>query len=214
MRDYKNYIYESYRKKNTVTTIVLLGILFIVPFINTSDRETRNTEYQSLMSENQNHSGRIIASAQNSLHTSQNSLDYVENQESFLKDLTEKGNVSLSQLGKKPSKVEQFQFGVLSGNYSVIRRKGGISHLEAQSAVNEDELKKVKDRAEFLTDYRSFWFIPFQSVEKVLDIQANDKNSEVFVLKNAENRSVGKATILSHQGGGMISLDFSEVSYQ
>ncbi len=208
--------YKSYRKKDIITTITLLGVLFIVPFINTKNRESNNTEYQyqPLALENQDYSDRFIASAQNSFQTSQKSLDYVKNEQSFLKNLTENTRLSLSQLGKKPSKVEQFQFGVLSGNYSVIRDKGGISQLKAQSEINENELKKVKDRAEFLTDYRSFWFIPFQSVEKVIDVQVNDKNSEVFVLKNSENRSVGKATILSHQGGGMISLNFSEVSYQ
>lgn len=204
--------YKSYKKKNIVTMVVLLGVLFTVPFINTSSKEIYH--YQPLASESHDYSDRFIASAQNSFRTSQKSLDYIEKEQSFLKNLTENNHVSLSQLGKRPSKIEQFQFGVLSGNYSVIHNRGGISQLKAQSELNESELKKVEDRAEFLTDYRSFWFIPFQSVEKVIDVQVNDRNSEVFVLKNAENKSIGKATILSNQNGGMISLNFSEISYQ
>ena len=206
--------YESYRKKDVISIIILLGILLTVPFINTSSREADNTGYQSLTFENQGYSDRAIASAQDAIKTPQKSLDYIKNEQNFLKNLTESNDVSLFQLGKRPSKIEQFQFGVLSGNYSVTRNKGGIAQLEAQSEVNENELKQVEDRAEFLTDYRSFWFIPFQRVEKIIDIQVNDKNSEIFVLKNAENKSVGKVTILSHQSGGMISLNFSETSYQ
>lgn len=209
MKDY------SHKKKNIITIIVLLGVLFTVPLINTnSSVETNNRDFYSLASEDQGYSNRFIASTQNSSQTLQSSLDYIKNERNFLKNLTENNNVSLSQLGKRPSKIEQFQFGTLSGNYSVIHNKGGISQLKAQSEVNESELKKVEDRAEFLTDYRSFWFIPFQSVEKIIDIQVNDRNSEVFVLKNSENESVGKATILSNQSGGMISLNFSELSYQ
>ena len=206
--------YKSYKKKNIITISVLLGVLFTVPFINTSSREVNHIEYQSLTSESQDYSDRFIASAQNSLRTSPRSLDYIKNEQRFLKNLTENNEVSLSQLGKRPSKTEQFQFGVLSGNYSVTRDRGGISQLSVQAEVNEGDLKRVEDRAEFLTDYRSFWFIPFQSVEKIIDVQVNDRNSEVFVLKNVQNQSVGKATILSNQNGGMISLNFSEISYQ
>ena len=209
MKDY------SHKKKNIITMIVLLGVLFTVPLINTnSSIETNNIEFQSLASQDQGYSDRVIASAQDSFQTSQSSLDYIEKEWTFLKKLTESHNVNLSQLGKRPSKIEQFQFGTLSGNYSVTRNKEGISQLTAQSEINESELKKVEDRAEFLTDYRSFWFIPFQSVEKIIDIQVNDRNSEVFVLKNSENKSVGKATILSNRDGVMISLNFSEISYQ
>ena len=206
--------YKSYKKKNIITISVLLGVLFTVPFINTSSKEANHIEYQSLTSESQDYSDRFIASAQNSLRTSPRSLDYIKNEQRFLKNLTENNEVSLSQLGKRPSKIEQFQFGVLSGNYSVTHDRGGISQLSVQAEVNEGDLKRVEDRAEFLTDYRSFWFIPFQSVEKIIDVQVNDRNSEVFVLKNVQNQSVGKATILSNQNGGMISLNFSEISYQ
>ena len=211
----RRYIYN---KKNIVIMSVLLTVLFTVPFINTNNSfnslKTNSIESQFLTSENQDESDRVIASTQNLLKKPQNSLSYVQNEQKFLKNLTEDNSVTLSQLGKRPSKIEQFQFGVLSGNYSVIRSKGGISQLRAQSEVNTNELKRIENRAEFLTDYRSFWFIPFQSVEKIIDVQVSDKNSEVFVLKNAENQSVGRATILSNQNGGMISLNFSELSYQ
>ena len=207
--------YYIYNKKNIVIMIVLLAVLFTVPFINTNNNLTNNNiESQFLAYENQDDSDRVIASAQNLLKKPQNSLNYVQNEQKFLKNLTEDDNVALSQLGKRPSKIEQFQFGVLSGNYSVMRSKGGISKLTVQSEVHTNELKKIEDKEEFLTDYRSFWFIPFQKVEKIIDVQVNDKNSEVFVLKNAENQSVGRATILSNQNGGMISLNFSELSYQ
>ena len=207
--------YYIYNKKNIVIMSVLLAVLFTVPFINTnSSLKTNSVESQFSAFENQDDSDRVIASTQNSLKTPQNSLDYVQNEQKFLKNLTEDNTVTLSQLGKRPSKIEQFQFGVLSGNYSVIHNRGGISQLTAQSEVGSNELKRIKDRAEFLTDYRSFWFIPFQNVEKIVDVQVNDKNSEVFVLKNAENQSVGRVTILSNQYGGMISLNFSKLTYQ
>lgn len=199
--------HKKYRKKDIVIMGGLLGILFAVPIINTNS--------QSLASTNQNYFDRSIASAQ---HSFQNSLQYIQSQQNFLKSLAEdKKNSDMnlsSQAGKRPSQMDQFQFGFLGGHYNVTRNEGGISRLAVQSEINENDLKKIKNRAEFLREHRSFWFIPFQYVEKAIEVQVSDRNSEVFILKNSENQSVGRATILSNKEGGMISLNFTEFSYQ
>ena len=197
---------KKYRKKDIMIVSGLLGILFAVPIINTNS--------QSLASTNQDYFDRSIASAQYSF---QNSLQYIQNQQNLLKSLAKNskdGYVHLSsRVGKRPSQIEQFQFGFLSGNYNVTHNEGGISQLTVQSEINESDLRKIKNREEFLKEYRSFWFIPFQYVEKAIEVQVSDRSSEIFILKNSKNQSVGKATILSNKEGGMISLNLTEFSH-
>lgn len=189
--------YEKYGKKEINAILCLLTILLVAPLLNAY---VQPLFYKDVM-DRDSHNARYPASVD--AH-----IEDMKNQEYILRQLAGKSDVVLSKVGKKPSQMEQFQFGVLSGKYNVTRNAGGISQLDIQPELhNKSHLKRIEDRAEFLKEYRSLWFIPFQHVEKLITVKVGNKNSEVFVLKNANQQSVGKATILSDANGGMISLN-------
>lgn len=184
-------------KKKVMTVSCLALVLFAAPLVNISllPSAFQNVAYEK----------RSLASVEPSFFE-----DLRETQLQILRYLAGRHDVVLSRIGKKPSQIEQFQFGVLSGKYNVTRNGGGISRLDIQEDVKvHNHLKKIKDKAEFLREYRSLWYIPFQYVEKLIEMRVGDKNSEVFVLKDSKKQSVGKATILSDENGGMISLNLT-----
>ena len=187
--------YQEYGKKEISAVSFLMTLLFVVPFVNAYFQPSfyQNGDKQ-----------RNLAST--------NALLQMDHQQ-ILRDIAGRNDAILSMVGKKPSQMEQFQFGVLSGRYNVTRSQGGISKLDIQHGLERRSLKKIEDKVAFLREYRSLWFIPFQYVERVIEVKIGDKNSEVFVLKNADKQSVGKATILSDKNGGMISLNLRSFSY-
>ena len=190
---------RQYKKKDILILSSLVLILLAVPLINSILQPLISTKQVD---------DRFIASIQ-SLETS--SKKSQKNDYMLLKRLA--SNERLSQIGRKPSQIEQFQFGVLNGQYKIIHNKDGIYQLKVQSGDDPTQFKKVKNKVEFLQEHRSLWSIPFQHAEKSVEVKIGDRNSEIFVLKNAQKQSVGKAIMLLSEDDGMVSLDFKGFSY-
>lgn len=124
-----------------------------------------------------------------------------------LRELSRKSSRTLYSVGRRANNLEQFQFGVLYGQYTIKRELNKISQV---TLSQDTEMVEVEDRGNFIRKYRKIWHVEFDSLELASENLNEDGLAEEFTLFNDSN-IVGLATARS-KDNGLISIQITESS--
>lgn len=113
----------------------------------------------------------------------------------------------VASIGKNPSALEEFQFGLLEGKYALQLKDEKIYRIEfTEDEKSEDRPKYVVDRLDFIEKNKSIFPVAFSSLKKVGDIVTKNEIHETYGLYDDSNRQVGTIFFKLDSFGRLISL--------
>ena len=177
---------KRFSSKKLSAFFVLLLTLTAVPMVNT------------IVSKNNNDSGRTIASSKDS-----------ESDRRSLRRLAKKSAKTLYSVGRKANNLEQFQYGELYGHYTIKREINKISQVHLAS---EENIITVKDRLKFIKKHKDIWYVDFDSIKKLSETLDGDVLVEEFSLFE-DGKSVGQINVRSKYDG-LLQILVSKVEDQ
>jgi hypothetical protein len=118
------------------------------------------------------------------------------------------GERDLSSIGQLPSPIEQFRFGLLENKYRFNFDDGKISSIQFPDE-SPDRPKYITEREEFLKSHAALFSVPFKSIKLALKENSGENVKETFNLLDGENKTTGKAVIVTDQYGRLISVDIA-----
>ena len=122
-----------------------------------------------------------------------------------LRRLSRKSSRTLYSVGRRANDLEQFQFGVLYGQYTIKRELNKISRV---TLSQDAEMIEVENRGKFIRKHRDIWHVEFDNIELISGNTDENGLTEEFNLFN-DSEKVGLA-IAKSRDNGLISIDITE----
>ncbi len=114
-----------------------------------------------------------------------------------LRRLARKSSKTLYSVGRRANQLEQFQFGVLYGQYTIKRELNKISQVHLSQ---DADMMEVQDRGKFIKKHRKIWHVEFDSIELASENFDEGELTEEFTLFD-DSEEVGLAIAKSRENG-------------
>lgn len=189
-------LYSEKNRAMVIGSLITVLVLFTVANdkIAQSSRATGHSDMAS----------RSVAS-QNSVGSTNRDVDW-ENSMAQKIDLITSSR-ELASIGKRPTQLEDLQFGLLEGKYSLTMQGEKILKLEfSQGDRSQDRPKYITDRVAFLEDYRELLPVHFAHLRLVDDVFTDEEVREVYGLFDTNNVQIGSVAIRMDIYGRLLAM--------
>lgn len=126
--------------------------------------------------------------------------------------IAEEGVRKPASLGYVPTQADDFQYGFLESKYAVKFYQGKVQELSFTEAPHiKVEPRYLKDRPQFLSDYRELFPMSFSSARSVNREITDEKIMETYELISVHQTKVGQVHFELDKYGRLLAMKVSSL---
>jgi hypothetical protein len=105
------------------------------------------------------------------------------------KNLSEINDKMISESARKPTAVENLNFGVLEGKYTLKVLDGHVIQIDFAKLENR-EPHLLQDRSRFVSEYASAFMVGFRFIDRLATIKDAEGTKETFRVRSDKGESI------------------------